>query len=118
MHEVFSGRVALVRKQSYMTPKMQNLGYMEMSQRCPLLYTGVLKHASSNKYEQGSRRRCSVILSQQAYILQHSRAERLSSGGGVTNSSLTPLCFKDEAPFQNMERYGKNKNMVMGCDGT
>lgn len=110
--------MALVRKQSYLTPKMQNLGNMKMSQRHPLLYTGVLKHASGNRYEQGSHRRRSVILSQQANILQHSRAERPSSRGGVTNSSHTPLYIKVEAPFQNMEMYGKNKNMVMGSDET
>jgi hypothetical protein len=85
-----------------MTPKMQNLGIMEMSQRRPLLCTGVLKHSSSNKYEQDSCRRHSVILSQQADILQQSRIERPSIGVGVTNSSHTLLLIEDEAPFQNM----------------
>jgi hypothetical protein len=44
-------------------------------------------------------------------------AESLSSRGGVTSSSQTPLLLSEAAPFQNMRKFGKNKNMFMSPDG-
>jgi hypothetical protein len=43
--------------------------------------------------------------------------ESLLSREGVTSSSHTPSLFNEESPFQNTEKSGKNKNMVMGSEG-
>jgi hypothetical protein len=44
--------------------------------------------------------------------------QSLLSRGGVTNYRQNPPLVEEEAPFQNTQKSGKNKNIVMGPDGT
>jgi hypothetical protein len=44
-------------------------------------------------------------------------AESLPTRVGVTTSSHTTPLVQEEAPLQNKQKFGKNKNMFMGSDG-
>jgi hypothetical protein len=44
-------------------------------------------------------------------------AVSLLNAEGVTSNNHTPSSVEDLAPYQNTQKSGKNKSMVMGHDG-